>query len=280
MKRIVTTQGELDAAIAEGVSRIIIDSPAGVWITIGGGYVEEVQGCVRVANGGRVGRVANGGSVGRVDNGGSVGRVDNGGRVEWAVNGGRVGRVDNGGRVEWVDNGGSVGRVANGGSVEWVDNGGRVGRVDNGGRVERAIKASTIHLHGGTLTHAAPTVAVFVHTADSTWSGGTLIDLRDLDLTDVETWHTWTDAHVDATRDKLIVTNVSSEDNEGILDRDGAITIGCFSGDVAKLRGLIIGEKWPSGADAERREKYRPRLLAFADLCDAQIRAWAEYTNA
>ena len=217
MKRIVTTQGELDAAIAEGVSRIIIDSPAGVWITIGGGYVEEVQGCVRVANGGSVGR---------------------------------------------------------------VDNGGRVGRVDNGGRVERAIKASTIHLHGGTLTHAAPTVAVFVHTADSTWSGGTLIDLRDLDLTDVETWHTWTDAHVDATRDKLIVTNVSSEDNEGILDRDGAITIGCFSGDVAKLRELIIGEKWPSGADAERREKYRPRLLAFADLCDAQIRAWAEYTNA
>ena len=269
--RIVATQEELDAALSEGAEHIVIDSPAGVWLTVNASsYVEEVRGRA----------VVNGGRVGRVVNGGRVGWVDNGGRVDWVDNGGRVGRVDNGGRVDWVDNGGRVGRVDNGGSVGRVDNGGSVGRVDNGGRVGRAIKASSVHLYGGTLTHAAPTVAVFVHTADSTWSGGTLIDLRELDLTDVDTWRTWTDAHVDPTLDQLTVTNVSSEGHEGTLHKSGQIIIGCFVGTVSELRALVEGDKWPSGADEEKRGRYRPRLLAFADLCEQQLATWTAVSDA
>ena len=220
---IVTTQQALDAALAEGVKRIIIDSPAGIWINVRG----------------RVEQVTNS-SVVRVGNGGSVVRVDNGGRVV---------RVDNGGRVEWVGNGGSV---------------------------VRAIKASSIHLHGGNLAYAAPTVAVFVHAADSTWSGGTLIDLRDLDLTDVEQWRVWVDARVDPALDELVITDVSSQGDVGELTKDGTITIGCFDGTVSDLRDLIAGDNWPSHADAESRARYRPRILAFAGLCEQQLAAWAE----
>ena len=229
---IVTTQQALDAALAEGVKRIIIDSPAGIWINVRG----------------RVEQVTNS-SVVRVGNGGRVGRVGNGGRVV---------RVGNGGRVVRVDNGGSV------------------GRVDNGGRVVRAIKASSIHLHGGNLAYAAPTVAVFVHAADSTWSGGTLIDLRDLDLTDVEQWRVWVDARVDPALDELVITDVSSQGDVGELTKDGTITIGCFDGTVSDLRDLIAGDNWPSHADAESRARYRPRILAFAGLCEQQLAAWAE----
>ena len=256
---IVTTQQALDAALAEGVKRIIIDSPAGIWINVRG-RVEQVtnSSVVRVGNGGSVEWVGNGGSVVRVGNGGRVVRVDNGGRVV---------RVDNGGRVEWVDNGGSVERVGNGG---------RVVRVGNGGRVVRAIKASSIHLHGGNLAYAAPTVAVFVHAADSTWSGGTLIDLRDLDLTDVEQWRVWVDARVDPALDELVITDVSSQGDVGELTKDGTITIGCFDGTVSDLRDLIAGDNWPSHADAESRARYRPRILAFAGLCEQQLAAWAE----
>ena len=211
---IVTTQLALDAALAEGVKRIIIDSPAGIWINVRG-RVEQVTNC-------------------------------------------------------------SVVRVDNGGSVEWVGNGGSVERVGNGGRVERAIKASSIHLHGGNLAFAAPTVAVFVHAADSTWSGGTLIDLRDRDLTDVEQWRVWVDARVDPALDELVITDVSSQGDVGELTKDGTITIGCFDGTVSDLRDLIAGDNLPSHADAESRARYRPRLLAVAGLCEQQLAAWAE----
>ena len=107
---------------------------------------------------------------------------------------------------------------------------------------------------------------------------GHIIDMTKVDLTDVETWRAYVgaDTLVRPDRDRLIVGHVSSQDHEGRLDRDGTITIGCFAGDVAKLRNLAASSRWPSHADAEKRDKYRPRLLAFADLCEQQIEAWAE----
>ena len=121
--------------------------------------------------------------------------------------------------------------------------------------------------------------AVHVWSQRVTLTGdGHVIDMTKVDLADVETWRAYigADSLVRPDRDRLIVGHVSSQDHEGRLHKDGQIKIGCFYGTVAKLRKLATSSRWPSHADAERRERYRPRLLAFADLCEQQLAAWAE----
>ncbi len=82
----------------------------------------------------------------------------------------------------------SVGSVYEEASVVSVSGKASVGSVSGKASVDHASGSATIHLHGGTLSNAGNHVAVFVHTADSTWSGGVLIDLRDLDETNLDTW--------------------------------------------------------------------------------------------
>ena len=97
-----------------------------------------------------------------------------------------------------------------------------------------------------------------------------------IDLTDVGTWRDYTgaDRAINPEQDQMILGHVSSEDHPGRLGRDGQISIGCWSGTVADLRALATSANWPSSADDTTRAKYAPRLLAFADLCDAQIESW------
>ncbi len=134
-------------------------------------------------------------------------------------------------------------------------------------------------LRGSSSAELGRWTVVHVWSQQVTVSGdGHVIDMTAVDLADVDTWRAYTgaDRPADASCDHLIVGHVSSQDHPGRLDRDGKITIGCFRGDVTKLRELIAGDQWPSAAGAQSRAHYRPRLLAFADLCEAQLAAWAE----
>ena len=244
-----TCQAEIDAALADPtVTRITIDSPEGVWLD----YVTNRRDIVADVTGKSC-----------------VNRVT--GRVGWVGGSGRVDRVVDSGRVGSVGGSGRVGSV--GGS-------GRVDSVVDSGSVGSAAGTSTIHLHGGALEHAGPHVAVFLHSVTATiGEGGHLIDLTDLDLTDLDQWraHVGADHAVSADRWRLAIPNVSSEDHPGELERgQAAAKIGCWYGTPVELRKMIAGDHWPSGADLETREQYRPRILAFADLCDAQIQAWTE----
>lgn len=96
-----------------------------------------------------------------------------------------------------------------------------------------------------------------------------------VDLADVALWREFTAARVDPGADELIVGHVSSQDHEGWMGRDGTIRVGCWKGTADELRKLADGARWPSGADSDRRDRFRPRLLAFADLCDEQMAAWS-----
>ena len=196
--RLVTTQAELDAALAEGVTDLIIDAPDGAYLEV------RHDGFVRLRGSSRV-------------------------------------------------------------------------EARDSSHVE-AWGSSHVEAWGSSRVVAGRWTAVHLWSQRVTLTGGHVIDMTKVDLTDVDTWRAYVgaDTLVRPDRDQLIVGHVSSEDHGGELDRDGVITIGCFSGSVAKLRKLIDGEQWPSGADAERRDKYRPRLTAFADLCEQQLAAWAE----
>ena len=151
--RVVTTQAELDAALADGTltedDEILIQSPAGVWLTIGG---EASAAEVNVA-------------------GESTVSVCGSARVGSVYGSARVGSVCGSARV------GSVYGSAS------------VGRVYDSARVGSATETSTVHLYDtSTLTQATPHVAVFLHSARATFAGGHLIDLTSLDLTDPATW--------------------------------------------------------------------------------------------
>ena len=128
---------------------------------------------------------------------------------------------------------------------------------------------------------ATACVAVHLHSALAEVTGGVVIDLTTLDLADLETWRGYVgaDTIVDARRAELLVSEVSSQRHPGRLDRAGLIKIGCWAGSVEDLRALAIADEWPSDANAATRAKFSPRLLAFADLCEQQLAAWASVTE-
>jgi len=142
-----------------------------------------------------------------------------------------------------------------------------------------ARESSHVEARESSSVEAGRFTAVHLWSQRVTLTGeGHIIDMTAVDLTEVKTWHAYigADSLVRPDRDQMVVGHVSSQDHEGRLGKDGQIVIGCFEGNVAKLRKLIEGEHWPSHADADRRAKFRPRILAFADLCERQLAAWAE----
>ena len=87
------------------------------------------------------------------------------------------------------------------------------------------------------------------------------------------------DAQVYDSGHTLLAGPMSSDGHHATLVRTTnghQIAIGCWTGTVANLRDLATSDRWPSGCDADTRDKYRPRLFAFADLCDAQMALWGD----
>ncbi len=231
MKKLVTTQTELDQAIADGVTDLIIDAPGGAYLEIRHDGLLRLWGSSRAV-------------------------LRESSRAElWESS-----------RAVLWESSSAVLRESS--SAE----------LRGSSRAELWESSSAV-LRGSSRAELGRWTVVHVWSQQVTVSGdGHVIDMTAVDLADVDTWRAYTgaDRPADASCDHLIVGHVSSQDHPGRLDRDGKITIGCFRGDVTKLRELIAGDQWPSAAGAQSRAHYRPRLLAFADLCEAQLAAWAE----
>ena len=86
------------------------------------------------------------------------------------------------------------------------------------------------------------------------------------------------DADVSRRDHVLTISSASSEGSHATLFRtaDGGHRLidGCWDGTTADLRALADQDKWPSGANPSRRERFRPVLVAVADMCDAHMRAY------
>ena len=86
------------------------------------------------------------------------------------------------------------------------------------------------------------------------------------------------DADVSRRDHVLTISSASSEGTPATLVRtaDGGhhLSVGCWDGTTADLRALADQDKWPSGANPSRRERFRPVLVAVADMCDAHMRAY------
>ena len=70
----------------------------------------------------------------------------------------------------------------------------------------------------------------------------------------------------------------SVESGDLWVNKDGTETVrlGCWTGTISDLRTLAVSDSWPSRSDADYRDRWRPSLLALADLCEAHLAAWNE----
>ena len=172
--RTVTNQTQLDQALTDKVAEIVIDSPAGVWLTVRdtGSSRVEARGSSRV--------VASGSS--RVEASGSS-RVEASGssRVE-ARGSSRVVAWDSSHVVAWdssrVEAWDSSRVVARGSShvVAW-----------DSSRVE-AWDSSHVEAWDSSHVEAGKYVAVHLHSQRVTLTGGVVIDMTALDRSDPQTW--------------------------------------------------------------------------------------------
>ena len=86
------------------------------------------------------------------------------------------------------------------------------------------------------------------------------------------------DADVSRRDHVLTISSASSEGTHATLFRtaDGGHRLidGCWDGTTADLRALADQDEWPSECDEQTRERFRPVLVAVADMCDAHMRAY------
>ena len=86
------------------------------------------------------------------------------------------------------------------------------------------------------------------------------------------------DADVSRRDHVLTISSASSEGSHATLFRtaDGGHLLidGCWDGTTADLRALADQDEWPSECDEQTRERFRPVLVAVADMCDAHMRAY------
>lgn len=61
-------------------------------------------------------------------------------------------------------------------------------RVGDSATIQRVGDSATIHAYGGTVIDASRYVAIHLHSARANVSGGTIIDLTSLDMSDPLTW--------------------------------------------------------------------------------------------
>ena len=86
------------------------------------------------------------------------------------------------------------------------------------------------------------------------------------------------DADVSRRDHVLTISSASSEGSHATLFRtaDGGHLLidGCWDGTTADLRALADQDEWPSECDEQTCERFRPVLVAVADMCDAHMRAY------
>jgi hypothetical protein len=162
-------------------------------------YIERVMGYGHVSEVvGRVGCVAESGSIDVVSSDGQVDQVSECSQIDQVEYRGRVGLVSDTASIRRVSGSARIDRVSDFARIEQVTDYASIGHVSGSAyineatgvaTIDRAVDTSVIHLHDhAQLIKASPYVAVFVHSADAAHSGGHVIDLTGLDLTDAHTW--------------------------------------------------------------------------------------------
>ena len=208
----VKTQAELDAAIAAGSQGIIIDSPAGVWLSVGGSATVRAWGSSTVRASGSATVRASGSATVRAwgsatveASGSSTVRASDSATVRaWGsatveASGSSTVRAWDSATVEAWDSstvrawdsvtvrawGSATVRAWDSSTVEaWGSSTVRAW----GSATVRASGSATVRASGSATVEASPLVAVYLHSGRAVIHGGTLTDLTAITETDPVTW--------------------------------------------------------------------------------------------
>ena len=237
----VTTQAELDAALTNpahtsSTHEIIIDSPAGVWIRVGDDHGQDVRahGASTVIASDSASVIAGGSSSVRAYGSSSVRAY------------------------------GSSTVIAGGSST--VDAYGSSSVRAYGSSTVTVCGSSTVHAHGSATVTASTCVAVHLHSARVTHTGGVIIDCTTIDETDPATWGAYHGATVEdgtVTLYKCLPQDLTSGRAWGkdtVWPTSGDITCDDFEATDECGHGLHVSPS-PSHAWAHLESEVRPRFL-------------------
>ncbi len=172
--RTVRTQAELDAALGDtSVTAVLIDSTRGVWLSITGTAQKRASGSATVRASGSATVEASGSATVEASGSATVEAYDSA-------------------TVEAYDSA----TVRASGSATVRAYGSATVRA-YGSATVRASGSATVEAYGSATVRAGSHVAVHLHSAQATISGGVIIDITELDLTDPATWIGYTGANID-----------------------------------------------------------------------------------
>jgi hypothetical protein len=212
--RTVTTQAELDAALAKRVSTIIIDSPRGVWLTISdsgsatvaawGSATVEAWGSATVRASDSATVRASGSATVRASDSATVEASGSATVAAWGsatveawgsatvrasdsatvrASGSATVRASDSATVE--ASGSATVRASDSATVEAS---GSATVEASGSATVRASDSATVEASGSATVRASKWVAVHLFSARATVSGGVVIDVSALDLDELDTW--------------------------------------------------------------------------------------------
>ena len=239
--KICTSQEELAAAIAAqkdgDTARIIIDSPSGVWLTIGGeAKVSGVQGesCIDdvrdsatvrdvsgsatvryVSGSATVSDVSGSATVRDVTGSATVSYVSGSATVRYVRGSATVRDVRGSATVSDVRDSATVRYVRGSATVRYVTGSATVSDVTGSATVSDVRGSAHIALHGrASATDVGPHVAVHLHSGTATTDGGIVIDVSHV-LDDGQTWAEHAGAIVDEDGNAHLFKAVDSDLHAG-----------------------------------------------------------------
>ena len=212
MSIVVTTQDELDAAAKADAEDIIIDSPAGVWLRVGGDT--------------RIAGVRGASCVGPVGDSATVSGVWDSATVRDVGDSATVRDVGDSATVSGVGGSATVSDVWDSATVRDVRGSATVSDVRGSATVSGVRGSATVHLYGSaTAQHIGSHVAVHLHSGAVKVTGGVIIDHTGVSDFEGAQWAAY-HALADADGHAVVYKAVSPELEAGQSHRLTAYPIG------------------------------------------------------
>ena len=212
MSIVVTTQDELDAAAKADAEDIIIDSPAGVWLRVGGDT--------------RIAGVRGASCVGPVGDSATVSGVWDSATVSDVGDSATVRDVGGSATVRGVGGSATVSDVWDSATVRGVWDSATVSDVRGSATVSGVRGSATVHLYGSaTAQHIGSHVAVHLHSGAVKVTGGVIIDHTGVSDFEGAQWAAY-HALADADGHAVVYKAVSPELEAGQSHRLTAYPIG------------------------------------------------------
>ena len=155
---------------------------ASIGIVSGSASIESVSGSARIES------VSGSASIKSVLGSASIGSVSGSASIGAASGSASIGDVSDSASIGSVSGSASIRSVSDSASIRSVSDWARIGSVFSSASIGIASGTSTIHLYDRATVTAGSHVAVYLHSALATVTGGIVIDLTELDLTDANTW--------------------------------------------------------------------------------------------